>query len=90
MSLLSVKLPVCVPQPAERWFVFTGQPMMEIDQSVVTFNILIQGSFKIPVKNKTNALSFKEIIVYLNWAPYSGPGLTMEHIFTNLLRLSAH
>lgn len=52
LSSLSVKLPVGVSQPAERGFVFTGQPVMEVDQSVVTFHILIQGSFEVPVQRK--------------------------------------
>lgn len=65
-SLLSVKLPVRISEPAERWFVFTGQPVMEIDQSVVTFHILIQCSFKIPAKIiHTNASSVKRVNVHL-------------------------
>lgn len=50
--LLSVKLPVCIPHPAEGRFVFTGQPVVKVDQSVVTFHILIQGSFEIPEKHE--------------------------------------
>lgn len=50
--LLSVKLPVYIPHPAEGRFVFTGQPVMKVDQSIVTLHILIQCSFEIPAKHK--------------------------------------
>lgn len=52
ICLLSVKLPVGVPQPTERRLVFTGQPMMEVDECVVTLHVLIQGSFQVPAGAK--------------------------------------
>ncbi|TNN21534.1 hypothetical protein EYF80_068356 [Liparis tanakae] len=48
LNSLPVKLPVRVPQPAERGFVLAGQPVVEVDQRVVTLHVLVQSSFEIP------------------------------------------
>lgn len=72
LDSLSVKLPVSFSKPAERWLVFTSQPMMKVDQSVVTFNILVQCFLKVPAQKwKRNT----EVIIIEPVAPEKLPML---------------
>lgn len=55
VDLLPVKLPVGIPKPAEGRLVLAGEPMVEVDEGVVTLHILVQSVLQIPAAQQQQA-----------------------------------
>lgn len=54
MFLLAVKLSVRISKPTQRGLVLTSQAMVQIDQSVIAFHILVQCVLQIPAGKQKN------------------------------------